>query len=209
MLRQIKDGKANELNKKAYERAIRTSHGEVEYTTKPVPFSLLTSIVDVTQGNVEQVTRIVAQSLKEPVEFVEPAELEPRLTCALNWVNNYLPDDERTAIRSTFDVEAYEQLSEEQRKELRMLVEKLDGHWNLAGLTELMYSIPKLVRGLPADAAPTDELKQAQRAFFVAVYTLICGSDTGPRIPTLLLSLGIEKVKALLSPGVGAISAWG
>jgi lysyl-tRNA synthetase class 1 len=207
LLRQIKDGKASEQNKKAYERAIHTSHGEVEHTPKLVPFSLLTSLIDVTHGNVEQVTRIVAQSLKEPVEFVELTELEPRLTCALNWVNNYLPDDERTAIRSTFDADAYKQLSEDQRKELQMLVEKLEGHWNIAGLTELMYSIPKLVRGLPADALPNDELKQAQRAFFVAVYTLICGSDTGPRIPTLLLSLGMEKVKALLSPGVGAISA--
>jgi lysyl-tRNA synthetase class 1 len=207
LFKQINTGKANEQNKKMYERAIRTSHGEVAHTVKPVPFSLLTSLVDVTHGNIEQVTRIVAQSLKEPVEFVEPAELEPRLTCALDWVNNYLPDDERTAIQASFDAGAYERLSESQRKELRMLVEKLDNYWTLAGLTELMYNIPKLARGLSVDTPPDDELKQAQRAFFVAVYTLICGSDTGPRIPTLLLSLGKEKVKSLLSPEVGAVSA--
>jgi lysyl-tRNA synthetase class 1 len=207
LFKQMNTGKANEQNKKMYERAIRTSHGEVTHTVKPVPFSLLTSLVDVTHGNIEQVTRIVAQSLKEPVEFVEPAELEPRLTCALNWVNNYLPDDERTAIQASFDAEAYERLSESQRKELQMLVEKLDNYWTLAGLTELMYNIPKLARGLSVDTPPDDELKQAQRAFFVAVYTLICGSDTGPRIPTLLLSLGKEKVKSLLSPEVGAVSA--
>ena len=45
---------------------------------------------------------------------------------------------------------------------------------------------------------PDDELKRAQRAFFIAIYQLICGSDTGPRIPTLLLSLGEERVKMLL-----------
>ena len=55
------------------------------------------------------------------------------------------------------------------------------------------------VRGLPLDVQPDDELKQAQRSFFVALYRLICGADTGPRIPTLLLSLGKEKVKALLA----------
>jgi lysyl-tRNA synthetase class 1 len=207
LFKQVNTGKANEQNKKMYERATRTSHGEVAHTLKPVPFSLLTSLVDVTHGNIEQVTRIVAQSLKEPVEFVEPAELEPRLTCALEWVNNYLPDDERTAIQISFDAGAYERLAESQRKELQMLVEKLDNYWTLAGLTELMYNIPKLARGLPVDTPPDDELKQAQRAFFVAVYTLICGSDTGPRIPTLLLSLGKEKVKSLLSPEVGAVSA--
>ena len=59
--------------------------------------------------------------------------------------------------------------------------------------------MPKLVRGLPLDVQPDDELKQAQRSFFVALYRLICGADTGPRIPTLLLSLGKEKVKALLA----------
>jgi len=63
-----------------------------------------------------------------------------------------------------------------------------------------MYSVSKVVRGLPVDAPPTDELKLAQRSFFIALYTLICGSDTGPRIPTLLLSIGLERVKVLLTP---------
>ena len=80
-----------------------------------------------------------------------------------------------------------------------MLIEKLDESWSLVGLTELVYNIPKLVHGLPTDTPPNEEMKQAQRAFFVAIYTLICGKDTGPRIPTLLLSLGKAKVKALLS----------
>lgn len=200
LVKQVKEGKASEQNLKAYERATRTSHGEVRHTPKPVPFSLLTSVVDVTQGTDEQITRIVRQSLKEPVEIESPEELEPRLTYALNWVNNYLPDDERTAIRSTFDSNTYDQFSESQCRELQMLNEKLDLYWSLPGLTELMYSIPKLARNLPPDAAPNEELKQGQRAFFVAIYTLICGKDTGPRIPTLLLSLGKEKAKALLSP---------
>jgi lysyl-tRNA synthetase class 1 len=63
-----------------------------------------------------------------------------------------------------------------------------------------MYRIPKVVRGLPVDTAPNDELKRAQRTFFIAIYTLICGSDTGPRIPTLLLSIGKERATKLLSP---------
>ena len=58
--------------------------------------------------------------------------------------------------------------------------------------------MPKILRGLPLDAKPDDELKQAQRSFFIAIYRLLCGSDTGPRIPTLLLSLGKERVKMLL-----------
>ena len=54
------------------------------------------------------------------------------------------------------------------------------------------------MRGLPSDTPPNEELKRAQRSFFIAIYQLLCGTDTGPRIPTLLLSLGQERVKKLL-----------
>ena len=83
---------------------------------------------------------------------------------------------------------------------LHLLVSEIDDHWTLTELADLMYRIPKVVRGLPADAAATDELKQAQRSFFVALYTLICDSDTGPRIPTLLLSIGLQRARTLLVP---------
>src|SRR5437879_4399487 len=111
-----------------------------------------------------------------------------------------LPDLARTArdrrraprIRSSFNTEAYEQLSELDRASVQMLVENLDTSWNLEALTNLIYTIPKIVRGLPGDAPADAELKQAQRSFFIALYQLICGRETGPRIPTLLLSLGKE-----------------
>jgi lysyl-tRNA synthetase class 1 len=204
LVRQIQAGKANEANIKAYERAIQTSHGPVARTPQPAPFPLLTSVLDVTQGNIEQTLRIASQYVNQELQR---DLLEPRLTCALTWVNNYLPEDERTQIRATFDVETYQQLPELDQAGVHMLVEQLDEHWDLEALTVLMYNIPKLVRGLPADATPNDELKQAQRSFFIAIYKLICGTDTGPRIPTLLLSLGREKVKALLSPQEEAVSS--
>jgi len=53
---------------------------------------------------------------------------------------------------------------------------------------------------LPLDAPPDEELKRAQRSFFVALYSLLCGSDTGPRLPTLFLSIGKERARKLLTP---------
>src|SRR5579884_1161844 len=197
LVRQCRDGKANDVNTKAYERAIRTSQGPVDCTPQLVPFHLLTSVLDVTQGNVEQTLRIVGQYSGQEVR---PELLEPRLTCALNWVMRYLPEDERTPIRSSFNAQAYEHLSELDRASVQLLVENLDTAWNLEALTNLIYTIPKIVRGLPADAPADADLKQAQRSFFIALYQLICGRETGPRIPTLLLSLGKEKVKLLLAP---------
>ncbi|MBA2396354.1 MAG: lysine--tRNA ligase [Ktedonobacteraceae bacterium] len=200
LVRQVSEGKASETNMKAYERAIRTTHGEVRRTPQPVPFSLLTSVLDVTQGNVAQTLRVVAQSSQKESADLRPEMLEPRLTCALNWVTNYLPEDERTHIASFFNEAAYAQLSPEDRAGIELLAAKLDDAWDLAALTQLVYSVPKMVRGLAPETPPDDELKQAQRSFFIALYTLICGNDTGPRIPTLLLSLGKERVKTLLAP---------
>ncbi|GER88772.1 hypothetical protein KDW_29340 [Dictyobacter vulcani] len=205
LVRQINKGAANESNQNLFKRATRTSTEEIVYTHKAVSFPLLTSVIDVTQANEEQVLRIISQTLPE-MEDLESlrSELEPRFTCALNWVNNYLPDDERTHINSTFDSESFDQFSELDQAGVRMLAERLDTSWNLTELSELMYSIPKVVRGLAIDTPPNDELKQAQRSFFIALYTLICGKDTGPRIPTLLLSIGLERAKLLLTPSTVA-----
>ena len=49
-------------------------------------------------------------------------------------------------------------------------------------------------------SAPKKELKAAQRAFFTGIYQLVVGADTGPRRPTLFLSLGAERMRALLTP---------
>ena len=72
-------------------------------------------------------------------------------------------------------------------------------HWSLEGLSQLVYAVPKLQAGLPADAPPTPELRAAQRAFFALVYRLLIGRDTGPRLPTLLLAAGPERIRKVLS----------
>jgi lysyl-tRNA synthetase class 1 len=53
--------------------------------------------------------------------------------------------------------------------------------------------------GLPDEAPATPELKDAQREFFKAVYLLLLGTGTGPRLPTLLLSIGPERARRLLA----------
>src|SRR6266540_3858380 len=86
----------------------------------------------------------------------------------------------------------------ETRAGIEQLSGQLDDEWTLEGLTHLLYNIPKRLMGLSDDAKPDAALKQSQRAFFVGLYQLICGSDTGPRMPTLFLSLGPERVKELI-----------
>lgn len=181
---------------------LHTSAGAVDHSRRPVSFRLLSSAADITQANVGQMERLVRQHLdgEDLPEGAELAkELEPRLTCAINYATRLLPPEERTTIRTEFDAEAWAALDEQTRKGVRMLDERIDDAWSLDGLTTLVYAVPKLLQGLPEDAPPSPELKKSQRAFFAALYRLLCSSDTGPRLPTLLLSIGRDRVHHLLS----------
>jgi lysyl-tRNA synthetase class 1 len=198
---RVREGKANEAEQRVYELCLVTSAGPVANSKMRVPFRLLSSAADITQGNVEQILRIVSSHLENGAsDDALRVELEPRLSCAIRWALNYLPEDERTHIRAMFDTATYATLGEDDRRGIQILVENLDKDWSLAGLTKLVYGVPKLLRGLPLDAPPDEELKRAQRSFFVALYSLLCGSDTGPRLPTLFLSIGKERARKLLTP---------
>jgi lysyl-tRNA synthetase, class I len=193
---------ASPTDQKVFEMSVRTSAGPIRRPALPVSFRLLASAADITAGNREQILRIAADALHLPPG--QPGleeQIEPRLSCAARWATQYLPEDERTFIRPAFDAETYQSLDELVKAGLRLLLDRLDENWSLEGLTTLVYAVPKLQLGLPLDAKPTDELKQAQRRFFIAIYRLICNSDTGPRLPTLFLSIGEAKVRELLGGG--------
>ena len=81
---------------------------------------------------------------------------------------------------------------------MRTLASEMSEDWTLDGLTALVYAIPKVMLGLPRDAGPSPELKAAQRAFFKALYQLLAAKDTGPRLPTLMLSIGPQRTRELL-----------
>ncbi|RJO71468.1 lysine--tRNA ligase [Nocardia panacis] len=198
-------GDASPVEAHLHQMSVRTSAGPVESSARPVPFRLLASVADITASNAEQMERLVRQQLTAdgavdlPDDAALLTELEPRLNNAIHYAKS-LPEADRTVIRATFNAEAWAQLDEHTRDGVQMLVERMTGAWTLEELTTTVYAVPKLMHGLPADAAPTPELKKAQRAFFQALYRLLCSRDTGPRLPTLLLSIGPEKARTLLVP---------
>jgi lysyl-tRNA synthetase class 1 len=182
--------------------SLATSAGPVGASARPVSFRLLSSAADITCGAVDQILRVVADHTDDaPAPAVLGASLEPRLSCAVRWATQYVPEDERTHIRDTFAADVHASLGEADRRGVALVVDGLDRDFTLAGLTRLVYGVPKVLGGLPMDAPPTEALKAAQRSFFSALYRLLLASgDTGPRLPTLFLSLGVERVRALLSP---------
>ncbi|MEV4017624.1 lysine--tRNA ligase [Nonomuraea angiospora] len=191
--RKIAEGQGQPAELAAYRRAVGTAAAPLAATPHPVPYRTLASIVDVTTGDAEQTLRILRDL--DAIETLD--EARPRLDRAQRWVDAHVPADERTRVREEPDEELLDSLGQAERESLRLLSDGLDD-WSLDSLTTLVYGVPKLQAGLPADAKATPELKVAQRAFFALLYRLLVGRDTGPRLPTLLLSIGADRVRKLV-----------
>ncbi|MEE4593048.1 lysine--tRNA ligase [Streptomyces sp. DSM 41524] len=196
--RKITEGTAQPADAAAYRRATRTATGELPSTPRPLPYRTLASVVDITTGHDEQTLRILGElDPDNPVKSLE--ETRPRLDKAERWITTQVPADQRTRVREEPDTERLAALGDTERESLRLLLDGLDDHWSLDGLTTLVYGVPKIQAGLSPEAKPTPELKVAQRSFFALLYTLLVGRDTGPRLPTLLLAVGADRVRKLLA----------
>ncbi|MEU9760158.1 lysine--tRNA ligase [Streptomyces sp. NPDC047985] len=197
LVRKVADGSALPADAAAYSRAVGTAAGELPRTPRPLPYRTLASVVDITGGHDEQTLRILSELDPEnPLTSLD--EVRPRLDRAENWITTQVPAEARTIVRDEPDKELLGSLDDQGRESLRLLLEQLDSHWSLDGLTTLVYGVPKVLAGLEPDAKPTPELKVAQRSFFALLYRLLVSRDTGPRLPTLLLAVGAERVRRLL-----------
>ena len=180
----------------AFERASGTAAaGTLPTPAVLAPFRLLASVADVTAGSAEQISRIVG-SAGFPHDSM--ADLEPRLRRAMTWMSDFVDDEERTTVRESADADRLAGLSEREAGWTALLLEHLDEAADLDAVTSLVYGVPKLALGLTLDAAPTDEVKADQKQFFTLLYNLLVDADRGPRLPTLILALGPEKVRSLL-----------
>ncbi len=195
--RKVADGSVLPADAAAHSRATGTAAGELPRTPRPLPYRTLASVADITAGAEDQTLRILSE-LDPSSPLTSLDEVRPRLDRAENWITTQVPAEARTIVRDEPDKELLGSLDEQGRESLRLLLEGLDTHWSLDGLTTLVYGVPKVLAGLEADAKPTPELKTAQRSFFALLYRLLVSRDTGPRLPTLLLAVGADRVRRLL-----------
>ncbi len=197
---KVADGSALPADAAAHARAVRTAAGELPRTPRPLPYRTLASVADITAGAEDQTLRILSD-LDPSAPLASLDEVRPRLDRAENWITTQVPADARTIVRSEPDAELLSSLDDEARESLRLLLEGLDSHWSLDGLTHLVYGVPKVRAGFSADATAKElppEIKVAQRTFFALLYRLLVTRETGPRLPTLLLAVGAERVRKLL-----------
>ncbi|MGW2422146.1 lysine--tRNA ligase [Streptomyces sp. NPDC001709] len=197
---KVTDGSALPADIAAYTRAVGTAAGELPKTPRPLPYRTLASVADITAGHEDQALRILSElDPEQPLASLD--EARPRYDRAEAWINTHVPADQRTIVRDEPDAELLKSLDEASQQSVRLLLDGLAEHWSLDGLTHLVYGVPKVQAGFSADATPKElpaEIKTAQRTFFALLYHLLVGRDTGPRLPTLLLAVGQERVRHLL-----------
>ncbi len=199
LAKRVAEGTAKAAAQAIFARASGTAEGPLPVTPRPLPFRTLASVADITAGDRAQILRILRDlTAEDPVQSLD--EVRPRLDCAEHWVTEYAAPEDRTRVRNEPDVARLAALTDSERDALKLLTEGMAADWSLEGLTTLLYGIPKLQRGLAISAPPTDELKAAQRAWFILLYQLLIRKNTGPRLPTLLLALGQDRVRDLLTP---------
>ncbi|MEV1045137.1 lysine--tRNA ligase [Streptomyces sp. NPDC049916] len=196
--RKVADGTVLPADAAAHSRAVSTAAGQLPSTPHPLPYRTLASVVDITAGADDQTLRILSE-LDPDNPLTSLDEARPRLDRAENWITTQVPAEARTIVRDEPDKDLLGSLDDQGRESLRLLLAGLDTHWSLDGLTTLVYGVPKVLAGLEPDATPTPELKAAQRSFFALLYRLLVSRDTGPRLPTLLLAVGAERVRRLLA----------
>lgn len=194
--RKVADGLGQPGDVAMVARSVRTASRELPRTPVPVAYRALASVADVTGGNAEQELRILA-SMDEAITTLDDAR--PRLDLAATWVRTQADPEDRTIVLTEPDEELLASLSEHQRAALDLLLAGLDDAWSLAGLTTLAYGVPKVQAGYDiGEKKLPPEVKADQRAFFALLYRLLLGAETGPRIPTLLLCVGRQRVRRLL-----------
>jgi len=180
----------------AYERATSTSTaGRLPTAPVVVPFRLLSSVADITAGSADQISRIVEHA-GHPHGSVE--DLQPRLDKAMAWTAEFVDPADRTTVRETPDTGTLAALGPQQRQWIDLLLDHLPDQLDLEPLTAVVYGVPKLARGMALNDAPTDEVKADQKEFFALLYRLLVDAERGPRLPTLILALGADRVRSLL-----------
>jgi lysyl-tRNA synthetase, class I len=195
--RHVAEGTAKPASRAVFARASATSDGPLPVTPRLLPFRTLASVADITVGDEAQMLRVLRDlTADDPVAALD--EVRPRLDCAQAWVTGYAPPADRTQVRDEPDHARLGALTDAEREAIRLLLKHMADDWSEAGLTILAYGIPKLLHGMPIDAPPTKRLKEEQKAWFALLYELLVGKDTGPRMPTLLMALGQDRVRSLL-----------
>ena len=156
MYNQYMDGTADDHAKSIMENCLLTGK-----KINTVPMALLVQLGSIVDFNVPML-ETVFEKIDQPYKYEDFAQ---RLDLAKYWLENCAPESANKLLPYR-NWERYEQLSDDEKKEIQILHDYLSGStYTLDELNTALYAIPKQVYG---EDAPN--LKKLQGAFFKNVY---------------------------------------
>jgi len=127
---------------------------------------------------------------------------------ALNWAKRYAPADMRIEVRKKLTPDIVSSLSENEKKAILSLVEKMKKDITEKDLQSAVKAILSLVEKMKKDITEKDlqsavydiarENNLQPRDFFKLMYKLILGKESGPRLGPFIVTIGKERVIKLL-----------
>ncbi len=130
---------------------------------------------------------VLAQWVQMPnmEEEIKKEGLEVWAKYAKNWIENYVPEEEKFEVKKDLPKEV-KNLSEKQKELLGKIANELDKKWTGEEFQTRIYDMGK-------------ELDLNGKETFAAVYFSLLGKDHGPKAAWLILSLDKEFVKLRFS----------
>lgn len=182
--REQKNYKDLKENKK---RALELSKIKTKFIAKNnISFRLIGNIGQITQGNIKEVQRI----LKETGDKSNKDSIKRRLILSQNWISEFSPENKIELLKNGNE-KYFKKLEKLEKQELINFFSNIEDNWSLDKLTNLAYEVPK------QDGLDEKQLRNRQREFFKNVYMFLIGKETGPRLPTFLISIGKDKIKEI------------
>ncbi len=187
------DGSKKDKKRQIVRRTIELSRIEsrkIEPNDKPdrVPsFRPLSMILQIYDGDIERALDHYV-STGEIETDAERERFRSRAVCVWNWVEKYAPDEFRYRIRRT---PSEERLSGEPREILARLVGVLEANSKISE-AELIPHLKALCEG--TSLSPQE--------FYPFAYGLLIDREKGPKLTTLLSTMGIDRALPLLRAGL-------
>ncbi len=151
-------------------------------------FRHLTMIVQIFEGNVARTVQHYEAAGQISTE-AERRRCAQRALCARAWLEHFAPDEFRFTIRQVSKTRA---LSADEATCLRRLVDVMEAD---PAIDEdgLVPTMKTLTAGTPLD----------NKTFLPVVYDLLIDRDKGPKLTTLLTTMGVPRALELLTPSLG------
>ncbi len=158
--------------------------------SKQVSFRQLLGLGQIVSWDLDKLMEVLD---KVDIKY-DPKSLKARMARVRNWLDKY-NQQEKIVLMDSVNKEYVTGLSIRARNDVLHLRDYLAQNQSasMIEIEELLYAIPK------TDGLSEQELKGAQKQFFVDVYNLLINKDAGPRLATFLWAADRGKILSCLS----------